>query len=369
MSSTEQESSTQTMLQGHIELHNHLYGYLKSMALRCAVDLGIPTAIQRRGGAATISDLIADTMIHPAKLPHLRRLMRLLSVSGIFSAHEPSLANEADDSAGDIVYKLTPVSRLLVVDRDPCNMTSLVHLVVQPAMLTTFFSLDAYFRDENTSSTGLFEMAHGVTPWEMTKTDSTCNKALNDACVADSIFLMEIALKEGGDIFRGLSSLVDVGGGHGGAAMAIAKAFPHIKCTVLDLPHVISQAPTDGTVCFVAGDMFENIPPADAVLLKHVLHCWGVDDCIKILRQCKKAIPARGDGGKVILINPVVGYGVPQDNDVIKETQVLADMHIMAIGGSEREEHEWKYIFLEAGFSGYQIMPILGLMSIIEVYP
>lgn len=257
MSCTEQELSTQDMLQGHIDLHHHLYGYHKSMALLCATDLGIPGAIHRRGGAATISDIVADTMIPPAKLPHLRRLMRVLSVSGIFAVEED-------------VYKLTPASRILVGDKASCNFSPLVHLVVSPAMLTTFSSLSPWFRDgRNASPTALFEMAHGMPPWEMMKRDDTMNSALNDACVADSSFLMEIALRERGDVvFRGLRSLVDVGGGHGGAAMAIAKAFPDIKCSVLDLPHVISQAPDDGTVCFIAGDMFEDIPPADAVLLK-----------------------------------------------------------------------------------------------------
>jgi Ca2+-transporting ATPase len=55
--------------------------------------------------------------------------------------------------------------------------------------------------------------------------------------------------------------------------MAIAMAFPHIKCSVLDLEQVIVKVPagTDhvhSTVQFIAGDMFESIPPTDAVFLK-----------------------------------------------------------------------------------------------------
>ena len=53
-------------------------------------------------------------------------------------------------------------------------------------------------------------------------------------------------------------------------AVAIAAAFPCLKCTVLDLPHVVAKAPSIsiGNVQFVAGDMFESIPLADAVFLK-----------------------------------------------------------------------------------------------------
>uniref|UniRef100_A0A0E0A7D6 O-methyltransferase domain-containing protein n=1 Tax=Oryza glumipatula TaxID=40148 RepID=A0A0E0A7D6_9ORYZ len=352
----EQELSTPDMLQGHIELHHHLFGYLKSMALRCAADLGVPSAIHRRGGAATISDIAADTGVHLAKLPHLRRIMRVLTVAGIFAANdEPSSSADQDgDAAGETVYTLTPPSRLLVGDRATCNMAPLMRFLARPEVAAMFFGLDTWLRDGDTGAATLYQAAHGGVPaWEMTKRDSSYNRALNEACAVDTSFVMDIAVREGGDVFRGLSSLVDVGGGHGAAAMAIARAFPHIKCSVLDLPQAIIEAPADGTVNFVAGNMFEYIPPANAVFLKYVLHCWGEEDCIKILQQCKKAIPARGDGGKVIIINAVVGSGEPQDN-ALKETQVLFDVYMMGIGG---------------GFSDYKIKPILGFISVIEVYP
>ncbi|KAL6880167.1 hypothetical protein ACP4OV_011732 [Aristida adscensionis] len=37
--------------------------------------------------------------------------------------------------------------------------------------------------------------------------------------------------------------------------------------------------------------------------------------------------------------------------------------------GVERDEHQWRMIFLEAGFSDYKITPIHALRSVIEVYP
>ena len=42
-----------------------------------------------------------------------------------------------------------------------------------------------------------------------------------------------------------LWEMVDVSGGVGGAAATIAAAFPSLKCTVLDLPHVVAK----GSVC------------------------------------------------------------------------------------------------------------------------
>jgi hypothetical protein len=51
--------------------------------------------------------------------------------------------------------------------------------------------------------------------------------------------LMNIAIKECGGVFQGISSVVDIGGGHGAAVQAIAVAFPGIECTVIDLAHVV----------------------------------------------------------------------------------------------------------------------------------
>lgn len=53
-----------------------------------------------------------------------------------------------------------------------------------------------------------------------------------------------------------------------------------------------------------------------------------------------------------------------------KETQLLWDMMMMVVVGSpERDEQEWRKIFVKAGFSDYKISPILGLRSVIELYP
>jgi len=34
-----------------------------------------------------------------------------------------------------------------------------------------------------------------------------------------------------------------------------------------------------------------------------ILHDWGNEDCIKILKKCKEAIPSKENGGKVIIID------------------------------------------------------------------
>jgi hypothetical protein len=97
------------------------------------------------------------------------------------------------------------------------------------------------------------------------------------------------------------------------------------------------------------------------------LHDWGDADCIKILKNCKKAIPPRDAGGKVIILDMVIGG--QSSNIKHKETQVLFDLFIMFVNAVERDEQEWKKIIFEAVFSDYKIIAVLGVRSIIEVYP
>ncbi|KZV52041.1 trans-resveratrol di-O-methyltransferase-like [Dorcoceras hygrometricum] len=151
-------------------------------------------------------------------------------------------------------------------------------------------------------------------------------------------------------------------------AKAIADSFPEMKCTVLDLPHVVSGLKGSSNLNYVAGDMFESIPTADVVLLKWILHDWNDEACIKILKKCREVIPGKEKGGKVIIIDIVLGHN--EENNIVTEDQLYYDILMMIyLNGKERNEKEWKQLFLDAGFSSYNITPALGVRSIIEVYP
>jgi hypothetical protein len=98
-----------------------------------------------------------------------------------------------------------------------------------------------------------------------------------------------------------------------------------------------------------------------------VLHFWSDEDCVKILAQCRNAIPSREEGGKVIIIEIVVG---PSLGPIMFEAQLLMDMLMMVNArGVQRSENDWSKLFVKAGFTDYKIVKKLGARSIIEVYP
>ncbi|KAJ1265711.1 hypothetical protein BS78_08G097000 [Paspalum vaginatum] len=352
-------STEHGLLDAQLELWHNTFAFIKSMALKSAIDLSIADAIHLHGGAATLPQILTKINLHPSKIPNLRRLMRVLTTTNVFSIQHP-LAH-----GNEPFYTLTSVSRLLIGG----SQTPFTALVLNPIIVSPFFELGTWFqKHELPSDLCIFKQTHGRAIWEMTKQDATLDALVNDGLSCDSQLIVDIAIKlHGAEIFKGISSLIDVGGGIGAAAQAISKAFPHVECSVLDLAHVIAKVPTDTDVQFIAGDMFDSIPPADAVLLKSVLHDWDHDDCVKILKNCRKAIPPREAGGKVIIINMVIGAGISDSKH--REMQAMFDVYMMLVNGMERDEQEWKDIFSEAGFSNYRIIPVLGVRSIIEVYP
>lgn len=351
-----------------MEYMRHSLGYLKSMALHSAIKLGIADALHRCGGSASLPDLLATLpgLVPPSKQPYLSRLMKLLATEGIFVA--------SGDGA-TCVYHLNAVSRLLVSDTGGINGGSAWHLSSlflmggMPEMVGSALRLGQWFQSDGEATP--FMMANGRSPYAVAAHDVEFNSMFNEAMAADSRYVADLVVRECGEVFKGITSMVDVAGGTGTMARAIAKAFPHVKCSVLDLPHVIQgiiSAPQDNNnVEFIGGDMMEFIPPADRILLKYVLHNWSDEDCVKILTRCREAIAPGNNkaAGKVVIIDQVVG-SPSQD---ILEAQLLMDMQMMTLFmAKERYEQDWNKIFTEAGFINYKIRPILGVRSVIELY-
>ncbi|EES09017.2 hypothetical protein SORBI_3005G224300 [Sorghum bicolor] len=358
------------LLQAQADLWRHSLYYLTSMALKCAVELHIPDAIHNLGGSTSLPELLTTLSLPQTKLPFLGRVMRLLVTSGIFAS---------DGSNGDgeeAVYRLNPLSWLLVEGVESEDHTYQKYFVLGACsrhFVEAGMSLAEWFKkDLAMPLPSPFEDLHGVPPaHESTKLlDEELDRIVEEGIAAHDNLAIRTIIRECSDIFSGLPSLTYCCGRQGNvSAAAIVKAFPNMKCTVLNLPRVVetTAAPADDAVSSVTSDLFQTIPPAKAVMLKLVLHFWSDEDCVKILEQCRKAIPSKEDGGKVIIIEILLG---PYIGPIMYEAQLLMDLLMMVYTkGRQRNENDWRQIFTKAGFSNYKIVKKIGARSVIEVYP
>ncbi|KAI3741688.1 hypothetical protein L1987_59362 [Smallanthus sonchifolius] len=347
--------------QAHI--YRHTFSYATSMSLGCALELGIPDVIHNHGKPITIQQLVSELDIPVEKTLHLQRLMRLLTHSKFFSLAKLHARENEDAKEG---YVLTASSKLLLKNagENLPNLLPFANLILDPVIATPWKFLGKWF---NGSESTVFETAHGTPLWEFANKNPTFNSNFNDAMASDSR-MMSLVVKDCQEIFEGVETLVDVGGGTGVNAKILLEAFPHMTCTVFDLPHVVDDMIETRNLKYVGGDMFSSIPCADAIFFKNVLHDWSDDDVLKILKRCREAIRFAGDVGKVIIIDMVVDE--KHDRHEITETKMVFDILMMVlVTGRERTEVEWEKLFLEAGFSRYKITPNFGLRSLMEVFP
>ncbi|CAI9089295.1 OLC1v1023847C1 [Oldenlandia corymbosa var. corymbosa] len=365
--STQDHDDHEQLLAAQAHIWNHIFNFINSMSLKCALELGIPNIIHKHGDnqPMTLHQLVNSLPVNQEKSQFIPRLMRILTHSGFF---------RKEKTFGEEGYSLTPSSKLLVKD-NPSSVTPFVMAMLDPLLMDPWHHLSQWFQYGSDVSVTPFTTCHGKGLWELAGDEPGLNRFFNEAMTSDCRLVSKVVIKNCGDVFLGMNSMVDVGGGTGTMAKALADAFPNLKCTVLDLPHVVDGLKNSCTedLVFVGGDMFDAIPPADAVLLKWILHDWSDEECVQILKKCKEAIPNKKNGGKVIIIDMVIkkeekhkGNKNGTDHEGF-ETQLFFDMLMMVlVTGKERNEEEWANLFHEAGFNSYTITPLLGLRSLIE---
>lgn len=101
------------------------------------------------------------------------------------------------------------------------------------------------------------------------------------------------------------------------------------------------------------------------LLFQLILHDWSDEDCIKILKKCKEAVPQ--DGGKVIIVDVVLD--VNSEHELSTPRMVLDIDMLVNTGGKERTEEDWNHLILSAGYRGYKIRHIAAVQSVIEAFP
>lgn len=148
-----------------------------------------------------------------------------------------------------------------------------------------------------------------------------------------------------------LRSICDVGGGQGYLICALLETYPHLTGFVLDLPEVFAdpcklwatKLGLEARCAYVAGDMFTEVPKADAYCLKLILHDWSDQKCVQILSNIRGA--ASVDARLLIIEHIVPSPNVPHFAN-------LLDIHMMCWGtGRERTEDEYIALLESAGWT------------------
>ncbi|XP_019423837.1 PREDICTED: 3'-hydroxy-N-methyl-(S)-coclaurine 4'-O-methyltransferase 2-like [Lupinus angustifolius] len=355
VSALEKEESSEEA-QAQLDIWKYIFGFVEPAVVKCAIELGIAEAIENNGGPMTFSELSSTLGCDPSLL---NRIMRFLTHRNIFKAIPTSTSTNHGYS-----YAQTPLSRRLMRN-DKHSMAAFILLETSPVMLAPWHSLSAcVLANGNTS----FEKAHGQDVWKYAAENLDHSNLINDAMACHANLTVPAIIEDYSEVFDGINSLVDVGGGNGTAMSIVAKACSWIRAINFDLQHVIDKAPEIERVEHVAGDMFVQVPKADAAFIMAVLHDWGDEECIQILKKCREAIPK--ENGRVIIAEVVIEEGGNKER--LKDTRLMLDMVMMAHTnlGKERTLKEWDHVIKMAGFSTYTVKSIKNIVNyVIMAFP
>ncbi|XP_047312368.1 acetylserotonin O-methyltransferase-like [Impatiens glandulifera] len=350
--------------QARVNIWNYVFGFTDMAVVRCAIDLDIPDILENHvaDSPMTLSELSSAIGCPPSTL---HRIMRYLVNRGIF--REEPIEIDSSKSRG---YLPTPISRLLTRNHNK-SMVSFIRMESSPFMLAPWLGLSKRVLTDCKSHA--FEVANGKDVWSYAEANADESKIINDAMACDARITVPAVIRGCAEVFQGLELVVDVGGGDGTTLSLLVEAFPWIRGINFDLPHVVSVAKECAGVEHVAGDMFEAIPKADAIFIKWVLHDWEDEKCIKILKNCKDAIPK--DKGKVIIVEALVKEDEVEnekekEGDDLEYVRLMLDMVMLAHTerGKERTLKEWENILNKAGFTRHTIHCIQSVQSVIVAY-
>jgi hypothetical protein len=143
----------------------------------------------------------------------------------------------------------------------------------------------------------------GMGWWDWLNANPTELANFGEAMKANSQNSMEGVLEKCD--FRGVAKIADLGGGFGHLVIALLEKYPTLNGIIVDLPELIPVAkeknPAPNGVAsrleYHGQNMFERVPPADAYIMKHIIHDFRASH----LCRCGAAADGRyfGDVGKV----------------------------------------------------------------------
>jgi len=161
--------------------------------------------------------------------------------------------------------------------------------------------------------------------------------------------------------FANATRVADIGGGFGHLALALLEKYPHLQATVMDRPEVVGvarehlpipDASVAARLSYSGGNMFESVPPADVYIMKHIIHDWDDEKCVRLLENCARRVPHNGSVICVDTVLPAIG------NTAGTAAKLLDIVMLVCVTGKERTERQWAELYRAAGLNIRTITPI-----------
>lgn len=317
-------------------------GYRYAQVVYVAAKLGIADLL--RHGPRKADDLAGQAGV--AETHVMSSLLATLSNLG--------LVTRQDDGA----YVLQPLGEPLLSDHPLSLRTEII------------INCEAHYRawghllEAVTSGRPGFELATGMNYWDHIAERPEVGDLLYQS-MWNTVEDWFLTVARNYDL-SSVEHVVDLGGGYGALSVALLRAIPHLRVTLLDLPLVVERAraliDAEGLLdrCeIVGGSFFDEVPTGgDVYILNRVLPDWDDDQALRILERCGRSMAAPA----VLLI---VGRLVPSGDGYVDAMMKTLNTFVMT-GGRHRTEAEHGALLHRAGMRIRRVLRSDGDLNVIE---
>jgi hypothetical protein len=273
-------------------------------------------------------------------------------------------------------FILTPSGMMMTSDH-PSHVRDLLLFTFGPVQIGACHQLTNITRGEGTG-TGVARISGGLDLYTLMGQPDQ-----KDLLSVFSGTMTAFSMETGAQLVTGVDfgrfqTIVDLGGNRGTFLAQILHNYPTIQHgIVFDLPHIINQysngedfksreIPTDRWN-FVSGNIYDpsTIPPADAYVLKHILHDFNDEKCLEILSSIHQANENKKNSPTTIFI---IEHVILPDGAFSNWQSRAFDMAMAALfdNARERTENEYKELLKNTGFEFKMLYPIQAPESVIE---
>lgn len=323
-----------------LHLLDYSFDYVYSAALGAVAALGVADHLV--DGPRTPAELAEKTASHA---PFLGRVLRLVATRGVL--------REDDDGR----FHLTPEGYALRTDAVP-SVREAVSMVGAKAVYQPPGELVTALRDGRST----FERLFGVSFFEHLARDEREAAIFHRGMANYSEFAGRIDVHSYD--FPPSGTIVDVGGGQGVFLLDALRSYPGLRGVLFDQEYVLSghrlgELAADDRWELASGDFFKEVPAGgDIYLLKFILHDWSDEECVRILRNCGRAMAA---GGRVLVVESIIPPG--NDPHFAKTLDIIM---MVNLNGRERSEAEFETLFADADLRLARVIQAGPILSIME---
>lgn len=322
------------------EMFQVAVGYWLSKALFCAAKAGV--ADRLKTGPRHVDELASAAGVDSE---NLYRVLRALASTGVFEETEPG------------VVGLTPKAEFLREDH-PQSVKHFV-LMVGDDLFNVWADIDHAVQTGRSAVEKRFGRDFFSEIGKDLQKSQVFDRAMQEIHGGETDLMLEHY------DFSKHSKVLDVGGGNGSTLRGILEAHEQLRGGLFDLPqvisnaqHVLGEAEVVDRIDFHGGDFFQQIPgKADCIVLRHVIHDWDDEKSTSILKNSAKALT---DQGCLLIVEKVITAG--NEPSFVK----LLDLNMMAIGGKERTEAQYRQLLEGAGLRLHRVHWTPGPIDLIE---